>query len=127
MCTFSKFAFPGSNEQDLLQRLDVVYKSLELILKSNGGYLIKHGVLKRASGSKLSLMAEDAMRHGPADAVLFGHIAEALGNNDLVPVANILEKYPTIMSFFYKMLNDFFLNPDTASPPSWQVRISKNS
>jgi hypothetical protein len=105
--------YEGSDQTELLARLDTIYTQLDTILLINSGHLIK-----------TEKSNPDGDFRSVSDSMLFGHLAEALSHKS---VSLLLKKHSALTKFFQDILNIYFLAPLENSNQSlqkllWKVR-----
>jgi hypothetical protein len=105
--------YDGSDQPELLARLDTIYTQLDTILLNNSGHLIK---------------SEKSNQNGDfrsvSDSILFGHLTEALSHKS---VSLLLKKHSALIKFVQDILDIYFLAPLENSNQSlqkllWKVR-----
>ena len=108
----------------LLLRLERMYAEIDSILSRNKGFLISISVtaptLVTASANVILGGQKTVSRHrGVAEAVLFGHLVEALSNPTVSP---IIKKYDHLTVFTRNILEEYFLIPMRS--PKVSLRLS---
>lgn len=108
---------PNASLDDLLTYLDGQYAQLNAALTGREGEPLANAVSALSHVSHKSLA-----RRGLSDAVLFGHIAEALSNDTLSP---LVSKHSALMAFFHHVCNAYFSTPyhttKESDDQSWTV------
>jgi hypothetical protein len=108
----------------LLVRLETIYAEIDSVLSRNKGFLISISVtaptLVTASANVILGGQKTVSRHrGVAEAVLFGHLVEALSNPTVSP---IIKKYDHLTIFTRNILEEYFLIPMRS--PKISLRLS---
>lgn len=117
---------PGASEDELLNHLKLQYKQLDAALlgRENEAVSSLISITKNSFMEAQRVSSTEAVtKRGQADAVLFGHIAEVLCNENLSP---ILLKYPALMRFFENVCSTFFAVPFNAKDSdgnNWNVSL----
>lgn len=103
--------YDGSDQTELLARLDTIYAQLDTVLLNNNGHLIK---------------SEKSNQNGDfrsvSDSLLFGHLTEALSHKS---VSLLMKKCSSLTKFFQDILNTYFLAPLENSNQSLQKSLWK--
>jgi hypothetical protein len=108
----------------LLVRLETIYAEIDSVLSRNKGFLISISVtaptLVTASANVILGGQKTVSRHrGMAEAILFGHLVEALSNPTVSP---IIKKYDHLTIFTRNILEEYFLIPMRS--PKISLRLS---
>jgi hypothetical protein len=108
----------------LLVRLETIYAEIDSVLSRNKGFLISISVtaptLVTASANVILGGQKTVSRHrGVAEAILFGHLVEALSNPTVSP---IIKKYDHLTIFTRNILEEYFLIPMRS--PKISLRLS---
>jgi hypothetical protein len=105
-------------------RLETIYAEIDSVLSRNKGFLISISVtaptLVTASANVILGGQKTVSRHrGVAEAILFGHLVEALSNPTVSP---IIKKYDHLTIFTRNILEEYFLIPMRS--PKISLRLS---
>ena len=117
--------------EDLLVRLDAIYTELNSTLERNRGFLISISVVSPTmvtASSNIILGGQTSITksRGAAEALLFGHLAEALSNP---MTSHLLMKHLALLAFVRNILEEYFLTPlrspkNTLRTSLWEVQHS---
>lgn len=112
------------DSEALLMRLDTIYADIDSMLSKNKGFLISISVtaptLVTASANVILGGQKTVSRNrGIAEAVLFGHLIEALSNPTVSP---LIKKYDHLSIFTRNILEEYFLIPMRS--PKVSLRLS---
>jgi hypothetical protein len=106
--------FPGEDEEELKQRLAVQYADLAQRLNNHINQSIKF-----SWSDMFELDAADG-GHSRADAILFGHIAQALSHPS---TTDLIKNQPLLLEYFQKLASNYFGNKSHSSIPDvWEVK-----
>ena len=124
----SERPYPECDTHTLLVRLDAIYAELNELLLQNNGALTSICITAPSLVTSVNIIIEGQKKmvhsKGAAEALLFGHLAEALSN----PLTLVLiQKYDSLMLFVRNILEEYFLIPMRSPKVSlrlslWEVR-----
>ena len=124
----SERSYPECDTDALLVRLDAIYAELDALLLQNDGLLTSICITAPSLVTSVNIIIEGqkkmVLSKGAAEALLFGHLAEALSN----PFALVMiQKYDSLMLFVRNVLEEYFLIPMRSPKVSlrlslWEVR-----
>jgi hypothetical protein len=108
---------PNASSDDLVAYLDRQYSQLNAALTGREELALVNAISTLSGGS-----LQSSAGRGQADAVLFGHIAEALSNETL---SSVVTKHNALLAFFSHVCNVYFATPynttTDSDDKSWTV------